>query len=147
MLPTHSGKTSETAPGKSILTLLILAAAITSLGSRADDGGNVEEDSRVAAMEAVQGAGPLTEEQTALALGRRVLAVSEAIRNPAAPGAMEAITDLGHDQRYYVMVRGWLSYQLQGDMSVLQAGRGQPGDQLRMRIEFLREAIRALDLE
>ncbi len=147
MLPIHRGKTSGLALGKSILTLLILTAAITGLGSRADDAGNVEEDSRVAAMETVQGTGPLTEEQTALALGRRVLAVSEAIRNPAAPGAMEAITELGHDQRYYVMVRGWLSYQLQGDMSLLEASGGQPGDQLRMRIEFLREAIRVLDLE
>ena len=91
--------------------------------------------------------GPSSKAQTALALGCRVLAIREAIRNPQAPGAMEAVTDLGHDQRYCVMVRGWLAYQLQGDMSLLAASREQPGDQLRMRIEFLRAAIRAIDLE
>ncbi len=85
--------------------------------------------------------------QTALELGRKVLAVREAIQNPGMPNAMQAVTDLGHDQRYYVMVRGWLSYQLQGDMSILDANREQTRDEVRARINFLEKAIRAIDLE
>ena len=49
---------------------------------------------RVAAMTDVE----------AMELGYKVAAVKVAIRDPAAPGAMHAITSLGHDQRYYVMV-------------------------------------------
>jgi hypothetical protein len=85
--------------------------------------------------------------QTALELGRKVFAVREAIQNPGMPNAMQAVTDLGHDQRYYVMVRGWLSYQLQGDMSILDANREQTRDEVRARINFLEKAIRAIDLE
>ena len=80
-------------------------------------------------------------------LGSRVAAINAALHNPAAPGAMQAITDLGHDQRYYVMVRGWLMYQLQGDMSILQASQGQAQESIRARVDFVRQAIRAIDLE
>ncbi len=80
-------------------------------------------------------------------LGYRVAAINAALHNPAAPGAMQAITDLGHDQRYYVMVRGWLMYQLQGDMSILQASQGQAQESIRTRVDFIRQAIRAIDLE
>ena len=92
-------------------------------------------------------AGPLSDDQTALELGHKVLAVREAIQNPRAPNAMKAITDLGGDQRYYVMVRGWLSYQLEGDMSILSAGKGHTPDEVTERIDFLKKAIRAIDLE
>ena len=92
-------------------------------------------------------ASDMTEHRAALELGHKVLAVREAIQNPGMPNAMQAVTDLGHDQRYYVMVRGWLSYQLQGDMSILDANRGQTRDEVRARINFLEEAIRAIDLE
>ena len=88
-----------------------------------------------------------TEDQAALDLGHKVLAVRKAIENPMAPDAMHAVTSLGHDQRYYVMVRGWLSYQLRGDISILDANREQTSDQVKQRIRFLKEAIRALDLE
>ena len=83
----------------------------------------------------------------AMELGYRVSAINAALQNPAAPGAMQAITDLGHDQRYYVMVRGWLMYQLQGDMSILQASQGQAQESIRARADFIRQAIRAIDLE
>ena len=87
------------------------------------------------------------EDQAALDLGRRVQAVWEAIQHPEAPGALGAITDLGHDQRYYVMVRGWLAWQRQGDMSIVDASRGQAPEHIRTRIRFLDRAIRAIDLE
>ena len=81
----------------------------------------------------------------AMELGYRVAAVKAAIQDPTAPGAMQAITALGHDQRYYVMVRGWLAYRLQGDRSLLQANSDQP--KVQARIDFLERAIRAIDLE
>jgi len=83
----------------------------------------------------------------AMELGYRVSAINEALLHPGAPGAMQAVTNLGHDQRYYVMVRGWLMYQLQGDMSILQASRGQVHDRIGARIDFIQQAIRAIDLE
>jgi hypothetical protein len=88
-----------------------------------------------------------SEDQVALDLGHKVLAVSRAIENHTAPNAMHAVTNLGHDQRYYVLVRGWLSYQLQGDISILDANKERTSDQVKERISFLKEAIRALDLE
>jgi len=87
------------------------------------------------------------EERDVLELGYRVAAVREAIANPAAPHALQAITDLGHDQRYYVMVSGWLAYQRQGDMSIVAASSGQAPQRIRERIHFLDRAIRAIDLE
>ena len=87
------------------------------------------------------------DEQAALDLGLKVLAVKKAIENPMAPGAIDAVTHLGHDQRYYVLVRGWLSYQLQGDISILDANRERTSDQVKERIDFLKQAIRVLDLE
>ena len=87
------------------------------------------------------------EDQAALDLGRKVLAVKEALRNPGTPNALQAVTDVGLDQRYYTMVRGWLAYQLQGDMSILDAGREGAPEGIRERVEFLKAAIRAIDLE
>jgi hypothetical protein len=94
----------------------------------------------------ISSASELTDAE-ALELGYRVSAINEALQNPGAPGALQAITDLGHDQRYYVMVRGWLMYQLQGDMSILQASQGQVPEAIRVRIDFIQQAIRAIDLE
>ena len=87
------------------------------------------------------------EDQAALELGRRVEAVRKAIQHPEAPDALQAITDLGHDQRYYVMVRGWLAYQRRGDKSIVDASRGQAPEHIKARIRFLDQAIRAIDLE
>lgn len=86
-------------------------------------------------------------DSTAMELGYSVAAISEALQDPGAPGAMQTITSLGHDQRYYVMVRGWLMYQLQGDMSIMQATQTQQRPALRARIDFIQQAIRAIDLE
>jgi len=83
----------------------------------------------------------------AMELGYRISAINAALQNPTAPGTMRAITDLGHDQRYYVMVRGWLMYQLQGDMSILQASQGPAQATVRARVDFIQQAIRAIDLE
>jgi hypothetical protein len=86
-------------------------------------------------------------ETAAMELGYKVAAIHAALRDPATPGALQAVTNLGHDQRYYVMVRGWLMYQLQGDLGLLDASQQQPSENIRARIEFVQEAIRAIDLE
>jgi hypothetical protein len=101
---------------------------------------------RLLAAERLNESGVL-EDQAAMELGHRVQAVWQAIQHPEAPHALEAITDLGRDQRYYVMVRGWLAYQRQGDLSIVGASRGQAPEHIRARIRFLNRAIRALDLE
>ena len=85
-------------------------------------------------------------EAAAMELGYKIAAVNKALQNPGAPGTMQAITNLGHDQRYYVMVRGWLMYQLQGDMSIMEATQ-QPRPAIRARVDFIQQAIRAIDLE
>ena len=69
------------------------------------------------------------------------------IRNPDAPGAMEAVLELGLDSRYYVMVRGWLAMQLRGDISILQVRKDDVSPPIAARIAFLEKAIPALDLE
>jgi hypothetical protein len=83
----------------------------------------------------------------ALWLGRNVLAIADAIRHPESPDAMAAVLALGHDSRYYVMVRGWLAMQLTADMSILEAGQDDVSPLVVARIAFLRDAIRAIDLE
>ncbi len=87
------------------------------------------------------------EDQTALELGRRVSAVAAALKDPRKPGAMQAVVELGLDQRYYGLVRGWLSQQLRGDLSIRDASGERTPDLVGKRIEFLERAIRAIDLE
>ncbi len=92
-------------------------------------------------------AASVSDDQMALELGRKVLAVRHAIQNPGESNSMQAIADLGRDQRFYVMVRGWLSYQLEGDLSIVNAAKEHTPNTVTERIEFLNEAIRAIDLE
>ena len=103
-----------------------------------------------AAQEKAGPAGPKQlskEDREALELGRKVLAVRAAIQNPASPDSLKAVRSLGLDSRYYVLVRGWLTQELRGDQSILDASRGKPRPKLEARIAFLRKAIRAIDLE
>ena len=87
------------------------------------------------------------EAREALELGRKVIAVRQAIANPQTPGAMESVTSLGLDSRYYVLVRGWLTQQLAGDQSILDASGENTPKAVKERIAFLHTAIRAIDLE
>jgi len=80
-------------------------------------------------------------------LGHRVDALREALHHPYGEGAMDAVVALGRDSRYYVMVRGWLGFQLQADLSIVEARQGDVPADLAARIAFLRRAIRAIDLE
>ena len=82
----------------------------------------------------------------ALELGQQIKAIQRAIERPEIEGSLKAVTQLGHDQRYYVMVRGWLAYQLQADESIA-AATPETSPKIRRRIDFLKRAIRAVDLE
>ena len=87
------------------------------------------------------------EDREALELGRKVLAIKAAIERPDSPGALKAVRSLGLDTRYYVLVRGWLTQQLRGDQSILDASRDKPRPKIEARGAFLKKAIRAIDLE
>jgi len=89
----------------------------------------------------------LASDTEALRLGQRVFAVQSALDDPAAHGALQAVTDLGLDSRYYVMVRGWLGLQLEGDRSIAASSQDDVSPEIERRIEFLEQAIRAIDLE
>lgn len=92
---------------------------------------------------AVEAGEPAGCDAAALELGRRLLSATVAIRNPHAPGAMQAIIGLGTDSHFYTMVKGRLAMQLRGDQSIV-AGE-HPN--IVARISFLKQAMRAIDLE
>ena len=70
-------------------------------------------------------AASVSDDQMALELGRKVLAVRHAIQNPGESN----------------------SYQLEGDLSIVNAAKEHTPNTVTERIEFLNEAIRAIDLE
>lgn len=80
-------------------------------------------------------------------LGQKILSVQQAIANPDLPGSMPAVHELGHDSRYYVMVRGWLSEELRGSRSIADAMGNDVTSELKRKIQFLEKAIRTIDLE
>ena len=124
-----------------VALISVCVCSIVGLGS-SDSASQESEKSRVAKTALLS-----REDQAALELGHKVLAVRRAIESHKAPNAIQAVTDLGHDQRYYVMVRGWLDLQLRGDMSILDAARERPLSAVKERIGFLKKAIRAIELE
>ncbi|MCU7959490.1 MAG: hypothetical protein KZQ58_05720 [gamma proteobacterium symbiont of Bathyaustriella thionipta] len=92
-------------------------------------------------------ANAITDEE-AKQLGLRIVAVQQALNHPAEPQSMQAVLDLGRDSRYYLMMRGWLSQQLQADRSILQQYRNNPAPGLIVeRAHFVQRAIRMIDLE
>ena len=103
------------------------------------------------AMFAVAGmpghAGESGHDAVACELGTAVIEVANAIGDPTKEGAMEAITTLGTDSRYYLMVRGWLVQQIAADRSILATGSGASRDDLETRVAQLQRAVRLIDLE
>ncbi len=92
-------------------------------------------------------AGDDSPDPIACELGAGVLEVASAISDPSRDGAMDAITTLGTDSRYYLMVRGWLVQQIAADRSILSTGSGASRDDLKNRVAELERAIRLIDLE
>lgn len=87
------------------------------------------------------------DDKAALLLGQQISAIRHALDNPELPENLKIITELGTNQRDYTLVRGWLGYQLQGDMSILQASQEKTPEKIQQRIELLQQAIRRIDLE
>lgn len=81
-------------------------------------------------------------------IGEMVLAIEQALAHPEDPQALEVISLHGTDSRHYVMIRGWLIQELQAVESQLAASRTLELQQrFSTRAEFLRRAIRRIDLE
>ena len=119
-------------PGCGFLLATWLIATASSSGSLAAE--NCPQDVQRSARE-----------QEALQLGQEVLRLRQALDKPEAPESLQAVLALGHQQPAYVMVRGWLSYQLQAELSLLASDQGN--QRLQQRVAFLQLAIRRLDLE
>ncbi|WOH39214.1 hypothetical protein RI844_08315 [Thalassotalea fonticola] len=99
----------------------------------------IDEDSKTATINLSE------QDLEALKLGKQILAIQQALNNPTDPNSIHKVTALGWDQRYYVMVRGWLVQRLQADQSAYTGSQAQT--HLGERIEFLKLAIRTIDLE
>ncbi len=123
------------APGGGCAVLMLLGLLGAGSGTAANTGTDC----------GCENAGP--EKVEAMQLGEQVMSVAAAIRDPAAPGALAAITGLGRDSRYYTMTRGWLVQVLQGNQSILDASEPGSRPELERRQEDLRRALRAIDLE
>ncbi|WP_148861078.1 hypothetical protein [Marinobacter fonticola] len=81
-------------------------------------------------------------------IGEMVQAVYAAIASPQDPASLTTIARYGTDTRYYVMIRGWLVQELRGVESQLEASKDpQLKAKFRQKADFLRTAIRRIDLE
>ncbi|MEZ9819789.1 hypothetical protein AB4238_04050 [Shewanella sp. 10N.286.45.A1] len=90
----------------------------------------------------------LANNQQEYQIGVMVNAIDKAITD-ARPDSLELIYQYGTDSRYYVMIRGWLIQELTGVQSQLDAHRQQDErrQQLEHKVNFLKQAIRRIDLE
>jgi hypothetical protein len=81
-------------------------------------------------------------------IGRMVLEIQEALKHPEKEGSLESIAQYGTLTPHYVMIRGWLGLELRGVESQLQAARdSELKAKHKVRADFLRKAIRRIDLE
>ena len=81
-------------------------------------------------------------------IGRMVKQIQEAIRAPENEASLATIVKYGTDSRYYVMIRGWLKEELLGVESQRDAAREETTKAVfGKKVEFLRKAIRRIDLE
>ena len=81
-------------------------------------------------------------------IGEMVIAVNAAIDAPDQSESMETIARYGTDSRYYVMIRGWLSQELNGVQSQLGAAPDHSNRaELQQKSDFLQASIRRIDLE
>ncbi|GIU12462.1 hypothetical protein [Shewanella sp. MBTL60-007] len=82
------------------------------------------------------------------AIGVMVKSLDNAIKHPSEK-SLTTITSYGTDSRYYVMIRGWLVQELQGANSQLDAYRQDDEIKIRLqrKVDFLKRAIRRIDLE
>mmetsp|Transcript_5113 Transcript_5113/g.9393 ORF Transcript_5113/g.9393 Transcript_5113/m.9393 type:complete len:119 (+) Transcript_5113:59-415(+) len=87
------------------------------------------------------------DDSKALLVGKQILAISAILEDPNTPNALNTVVELGTDSRYYVLCRGWLNEMLRLDQSILDARSDDPSPKISSRVDFLKKAIRAIDLE
>jgi hypothetical protein len=124
------------------LILLAVSFACIAAFAQLKDSGPMDGSTEKPAV-----AGLTEQDQAALDLGHKVLAVQNAIKHPHAAGSLEAVRALGLDTRYATMVRGWLHEVLRGDYSIRDASKEKTPQTIKDEIAFLEKAIRAIDLE
>ena len=124
--------------------LLLLAASIAFIVALGPLNHSVAAAGNAAKPDA---ASPAKDDQAALELGHKVLAIQNALEHPQEAESLEAVKALGTDSRYYVMVRGWLNEQLRADQSIRDASKDRTPQKIKDRIAFVEKAIRAIDLE
>lgn len=90
-------------------------------------------------------------DKQAMELGRKVLKVKEALKNPDKKESFEAIKSLGHDSRYYVLVRGWLTQHIHMTESYKGTSKYKSSKDYKKKIDArqlaLQKMLRAIDLE
>lgn len=81
-------------------------------------------------------------------IGKMVIAIQKAMEHPEARDSLETIVHYGQDLRYYNMIRGWLGFELSGVVSQYEATGDESIREKRvLKIEFLKKAIREIDME
>lgn len=91
------------------------------------------------------------QDRIALELGRQVIAVSSALKDPTRKEALTVVRELGTDSRYYVMVRGWVRQHIDmaesyRDTSLYRSSEVRKKE-VDSKIAALRRMLRAIDLE
>ncbi len=91
------------------------------------------------------------EDKHALELGRKIVRIKAALQIPEQQASVDAVTELGLDSRYYVMVRGWILQHINMTQSYLGTTTYKESEQRKSeiddRIASLQKMLRAIDLE
>lgn len=81
-------------------------------------------------------------------IGEMVKKLQVAIKSPQSKASLLVIYEYGTDSRYYSMIRGWLVQELSAVESQLNASQSEAlSKAFTLRADFLKQAIRLIDLE
>ena len=81
-------------------------------------------------------------------IGEMVKKLQVAIKSPQSKASLLVIYEYGTDSRYYSMIRGWLVQELSGVESQLNVSQSESlSKEFTLRADFLKQAIRLIDLE
>lgn len=81
-------------------------------------------------------------------IGVMVLEITAALEPPYTDASVDKIAGYGTLTKHYVMIRGWLSEELRGVESQIDATRDPAlRSKFQQKADFLRRAIRRIDLE
>jgi len=81
-------------------------------------------------------------------IGVMIQQLQVAIKSPQDKKSLSVISKYGTDSRYYVMIRGWLVQEMIGVKSQLDVQQDQQKSaEIQIQYNFLKQAIRSIDLE